>query len=190
MSCRARRVPDDFHHRLRARLLALTCLAMILLPQAAVAHDGPPFPIVSGRVAGPYSISVWTDPDTTDDGTAGGQFWVVLRRADGTDVPDATRATVSIAPRDRRGTPLTGRAEPVDSNLSRQFVALVMDHEGWFRVEVVIDGPLGRVAVESEVEGTYDLRPAPGLLVLYMVPFALVGFLWLKLVMRRRRRPS
>ena len=24
----------------------------------------------------PYMVSIWTDPDTTDDGTPGGQFWI------------------------------------------------------------------------------------------------------------------
>ena len=184
---RTHRMLADVHYRLPGtRLLALICLSMMFLARAVSAHDGPPFPIVSVRVAGPYSVSVWTDPDTTDDASAGGQFWVVLHRTDGTDVPDATRATVSIAPRDRAGPPLTGRTEPLDGNVSRQFVALVMNHEGWFTVDVIIDGPLGPAAIESEVEGTYDLRPAPGLLVLYMAPFILVGFLWLKLLLRRR----
>jgi hypothetical protein len=42
------------------------------------AHAGPPFPIVTDAVRGPYTISIWTDPDATDDGSSGGQFWVVL----------------------------------------------------------------------------------------------------------------
>jgi hypothetical protein len=53
-------------------------------------------------------------------------------------------------------------------------------------VHVVVDGPLGRAEVGSEVEGTYDARPPAILLVLYVVPFALAGFLWLKMLRRRR----
>jgi hypothetical protein len=172
--------------RLPLALFALAFLMMVGRPQRVLAHDGPPYPIVSDRLTGPYAVSVWTDPDTTDDGSAGGQFWIVLRQRDGTGVPDGTRATVSIAPRDRAGTLRTSATEPVEGNLSRQFAAIVMDHEGWFRVTVAIDGPLGVATIDSEVEGTYDLRPAPGLLVLYMMPFVLIGFLWLKLVLRRR----
>ena len=52
-----------------------------------------------------------------------------------------------------------------------------MDHEGPFGVRVTVDGPLGRAAVDSQVDATYDLRPAPGLIALYLVPF----------VLRRRR---
>jgi len=58
-------------------------LAGSVAGQPLHAHDGPPFPIVSEHTAGAYAVSVWTDPDTTDDGTAGGQFWVVLRPASG-----------------------------------------------------------------------------------------------------------
>src|SRR4051794_23852942 len=71
------------------------------------AHSGPPFPIVSDRVTGAYKISIWADPDTTDDRTAAGQFWNVLATADGRGtIPVGTRAIVSIRPSDRPGDPL------------------------------------------------------------------------------------
>jgi len=58
------------------RLVALALLIPLLTPSRAAAHSGPPFPIVADRVAGTYRVSIWTDPDATDDGSAGGQFWV------------------------------------------------------------------------------------------------------------------
>ena len=57
-----------------------------------------------------------------------------------------------------------------------------------FPVRVTIDGLLGPAAVEAEVDATYDLRPPPGLVVVYLVPFVAVGFLWLKLLLRRRNQ--
>jgi hypothetical protein len=153
------------------------------------AHSGPPFPILSDRNAGAYRISIWTDPDTTDDGTAAGQFWVVLEASDGrSTVPEGTHATVAIRPLDRDGPPRQGRAEPVNGLVTRQFAALLMDHEGPFGVHVAIDGPLGPAAVDSQVDATYDLRPARGLIALYLLPFALVGGLWVKVLLRRRQR--
>jgi hypothetical protein len=155
------------------------------------AHDGPPFPIVSEQTAGAYVVSVWTDPDTTDDGTAGGQFWVLLRPvAPATTLPVQTRARVTIAPVDRQGDVRVGVATPVNDDPGRQFVALVMDHEGLFSVRAVVEGPLGQVSVESQVAATYDARPAPILLALYLVPFLLVGALWLRLLRKRGRRPT
>lgn len=170
----------------RARLASFAgmfVLASVIVP----AHDGPPFPIVSDRAAGPYLVSVWTDPDTTDDGSAGGQFWVRLHVAAGRSAPPPqTRATVTIRPLDRTGRGQTIAASPVRNDITNQFAALVMDHEGRFAVHVAIEGPLGRGEVDGAVDATYDLRPAPGLIALYLVPFVLAGLLWLRLLVRRR----
>jgi hypothetical protein len=168
-----------------ARLLAAV---LVCGPAVVTAHDGPPFPILSNQNAGPYEVSIWTDPDTTDDGSAGGQFWVTLRAVgEDRELPAATRVEVSIRPTGRDGPTLTGVAEPVDGLASRQFVALVMDHEGRFHVQTVITGPLGRAEVESRVDATYDLRPPLAMIVVFVMPFALVGGLWIKLLLRRRR---
>ena len=154
----------------------------------AQAHSGPPFPIVSNQTSGAYTVSVWTDPDSTDDGSAGGQFWITVRPAGGAaPLPVDTRIGVTLTALDRPGQPATVSAEPVASDVSQRFAALVMDHEGRFRVRVVIAGPLGATEVEADVDATYDMRPPPAMIALYLVPFVLVGFLWVKLLLRRRR---
>jgi hypothetical protein len=167
--------------------VAVVIALLVLVDRSLAAHNGPPYPIVSNRISGPYSISVWTDPDTTDDGTPAGQFWVMLEAAgDVKPVPAGTIATVSIRPLDRSGQPRDGRTAPVAGNAARQFVALVMDHEGRFAVRVTVDGPSGRGEVEAQVAATYDLRPPPGLVVLYLLPFVGVGALWVKVLVSRR----
>jgi hypothetical protein len=160
----------------------------LFMPGAARAHDGPPFPIASEVAAGPYVVSIWTDPDTTDDGTPGGQFWVVLRAPSGGEIPDGTRVEVSISPLDRAGESRRGSAQPVDGNVDRQFVALLMDHEGRFSVRAAIEGPAGDAVVESSVAATYDARPPLPLLFLYLAPFVLIAALWLRVLIRRRQR--
>jgi hypothetical protein len=162
--------------------------AVVFIAVAAVqAHSGPPFPIVSNRTSGPYTISVWTDPDSTDDGSAGGQFWVTVRPTGAATLPVDTRIGVTLTPLDRPGQPATVSAEPVAGDPSQRFAALVMDHEGRFRARVTIAGPLGAAEVEADVDATYDTRPPPAMIALYLVPFVLVGFLWVKLLWRRRR---
>jgi hypothetical protein len=155
------------------------------------AHSGPPYPIVSNQIAGAYEISLWTDPDTTDDGSAAGKFWVTMSPARKGDVlAPATRVSVSIWPTDRQGPVRTGSADPAGHEPSSRFVALVMDHEGPYAVRVKIEGPLGPADVEAAVDATYDLRPRPIMLGLALMPFLLVGFLWAKLLLRRRKGSS
>jgi hypothetical protein len=166
--------------------VSLLALLLATLPAIALAHDGPPFPIVSDRIAGPYRVSIWTDPDTTDDGSPGGQFWVRIHQAsDGEAAPAGTRSTVAISPLDRPGNGRTAGAEPVRGDITNQFAALFMDHEGRFAVQATIDGPLGPAVVDAEVDATYDLRPPPYLFFLYLAPFLLVGLLWGGLLIRR-----
>jgi hypothetical protein len=176
----------------RAGTIAAHGLGLVVVASVASAHDGPPYPIVSNHLVGVYRISVWTDPDTTDDGTAGGQFWVMIDPARTGDALTAdVRAAVTVSPVDRRGEPVTARASPVSGDVSRQFAALRMDHEGRFVVRVdVEDGKAGRVTVNSEVQATYDLRPSPLTLVVYFLPFLLAGVLWTTLLVRRRRSQS
>jgi hypothetical protein len=168
----------------------LTC-AVSLCATSADAHDGPPFPIISNRTVGAYRVSVWTDPDATDDRSAAGRFWVTIEPAvKGSSVDADVRARVSIRPLDRPGPAESAEAQPVASDPSRQYVALRMDHEGPFAVRVEVEGGTGRAALDSEVSATYDLRPRRILLVLYVMPFLLAGLLWTKLLLRRRRSQS
>jgi hypothetical protein len=171
-------------------IAARTVLVMGIAVIAARAHDGPPSQIVSERVVGAYEISVWADADATDDGAAGGQFWVVVEPADtAVSIPASTSAHVSVQPLGRAGPVREARAEPVGANAFPQLAALVLDHEGKYRVQVSIAGPLGPARVETEIEATYNLRPAPFMIVVYAMPFLLAGALWLKLLLRRRSRP-
>ena len=102
------------------------------------------------------------------------------------ELPDLTRATVAIRPLDREGPEVRASATPVRGDLTNQFAALVMDHEGRFAVHVTIDGPLGDAALDAETSATYDLRPPPYLIAVYLLPFLLVGVLWVRLILRRR----
>jgi hypothetical protein len=178
-----------------AMRIGLLFVCALVIASPALAHSGPPFPIVSTQTHGPYSISIWTDPDSTDNGVAAGQFWIIIEPpTKDTPIPDGTHATITVRPLD--STPPSGprasepamhaTAEPVRGDVTNQFAVVTLDHEGPFAVYVDVDGPLGRAGVDSRVDATYDLRPAPYMLAWYLGPFVLAGLLWTRLLLRRR----
>ncbi len=113
---------------------------------------------------------------------------MVIDSADGrAPLPADTRATVAIAPAGGRGAAQSGHASQIDHEPGRQFVALLMDHEGPFEVRAVVESRLGAAEISASVDATYDERPAPAMIAVYLVPFVLFGGLWL-LSLRRRRR--
>jgi hypothetical protein len=182
-----------------ARRVGLIVIWALASPSPAIAHSGPPFPIVSTEVHGPYSISIWTDPDATDNGVAAGQFWIIIEPSTkDVSVAEGTHATVSVRPLD--STPPAGprasevamraTAEPVRGDVTNQFGVVTLDHEGSFAVHVDVDGPLGRAGVDSRIDATYDLRPAPYMIAWYLGPFVLAGLLWTRLLLRRRAASS
>lgn len=174
---------------MRAWTLALAVASVT--PAAIAAHSGPPYAVVTQQAAGPYRVSIWTDPDSTDDRTPGGQFWVVIEPGPDGVVPPATRARVAIRALDRDDAPwVEVGAEPVNGDVTRQYAGLVMDHEGPFAVQVAVAGPWGGGAVSTRVQATYDLRPPLPLLGVYLLPFLAIGFLWSYRLLRRRRARS
>jgi hypothetical protein len=167
---------------------AAACSLILVLAQAgrAAAHSGPPYPIVSKRASGAYVVSVWADPDATDDRTPAGRFWVTIEPvAQAAPLPAATRARVTARPLDRVAS-AGAQTAPIDGDTGRQFAAVLMDHEGRYGVHVAVEGPLGPGAVDAEVDATYDLRPSPIMLLVYLMPFLLIGFVWGKLLLKRR----
>jgi hypothetical protein len=70
--------------------------------------------------------------------------------------------------------------------VTNQFALVTLDHEGPFAVHVDVNGPLGPAAVDSRIDATYDLRPPPYLIALYLFPFVVAGLLWTRLLLRRR----
>jgi hypothetical protein len=183
---------------IRGARTALAVLTILAASQSVRAHSGPPYPIVTDAIRGPYTISIWTDPDATDDGALGGQFWIVINPSGiSQSLPADTRAVVTVEPTSNTSqthtTTMSARTEPVRGDLTNQFGAVLMDHEGPYAVHVEVTGPLGRAVVDSMVDATYDLRPPPYMLIWYLAPFLLAGILWTRLLLRRRtaaRGPS
>ena len=168
----------------------MLCLAVTIATASSAvleAHNGPPFPVITDRAVGNYSVSLWADPDASDEGDADAKFWVVVSpAAKGAPLPVDTVVRISIWPAERPDSIHTETAMPDGQEKSRRTAAFVISHEGQYGVKATIAGSLGPAEVEAVVDAQYDARPRPVLIAVFALPFVLIGFIWLKLLMRRR----
>jgi hypothetical protein len=174
----------------RRRLAVATAAALLggllLAAPAARAHLGPPFPILTDQRVGPYVASVWTDPNI---GT--GIFIVMLDAPEGGRLPAWTEVRVGVQPVSKRLPEVVYRAEPQRARKGARFYTTVaFDRGETWRVRVLIDGSDGGGTLLSEVEATPPGAIGPISFLIYGFPFAGVGFLWIKAVLRRRQAPA
>jgi hypothetical protein len=169
------------------RDLALAVMTMLVTAAPLFAHNGPPFPVVTDRVVGNYVISLWADPDASDDGDKDGRFWVVVNPATkGVTLPADTAVQIAIWPVERRDAIRSETAAADQREPARRLAAFAIDHEGKYGVKATITGSLGPAVIESVVDAEYDARPRPLLIAVFALPFVLIGFVYLKLLVRRR----
>lgn len=165
---------------MRVIVLTLGCLLLAAVP--ILAHEGPPFPILMDRTAGPYVASVWTDPDV---GT--GIFFVVLEPPAGKTLPDGTKVRIGVQPVTGRLPEVLYTAEIQKAGKSARYYAEAQfDRQEMWKVRVLLDGSNGGGELATEVEATPDGTIGPIALLIYPLPFLAIGFLWLKAALRRR----
>lgn len=163
---------------LTAAVFLLTCM-----PPLALAHEGPPFPIVLDAPAGPYVAEVWTDPDI---GT--GTFFVILRAQDGRPFVEPSYVRVGVRPVSGRLPEALYDAESQEVRSGARYMAEVeFDRGEYWDVRVIVGGPAGGGELTSRVEATPDGSLGPVAVVFYTLPFLLVAFLWWRASVARRR---
>lgn len=172
-----------------ARLGSLLLTAGLLLAVSAhvFAHEGPPYPIIIDQTLGPCVLSVWSDPDV---GT--GTFFFILEPAPGGRLPDDLRIDIGVRPTSDRLPEAVYAAEREDQSGRVQFKALVpFDAQERWRVRVSLRSAQGGGETTTDVEVT---PPGYGRwdMLIYLLPFAAVGALWLRAIIkgRGRGRPS
>lgn len=169
--------------RRRRKLLRATIVLVIALTSLpAEAHEGPPFPILVDEPVGPWSASVWTDPDIGI-----GTFYVVLEPAGDAEVPVGTRVRIGVRPVSERleEALYEARQERVRYG-ERHVVEVEFDRGEEWDVRVLIDAPGGGGELLSRVEATPDGTIGPIGMIFYMLPFLAVGFIWIRVALRKR----
>lgn len=166
------------------RLLLLIVIFLCAWPVRVQGHDGPPFAVIVDKQVGSCIISVWADPDI---GT--GTFFIILEPPPNDTIPDDIKIKVAVQPLSGRlPEALYSAVRQEDQRGQVQYKAEAkFDAQEFWRVRVTLESARGSGEVSTEVEAT---PPGPGRwgILLYLFPFAAVGFLWVRAILYRRRR--
>ncbi|HEU4328220.1 MAG TPA: hypothetical protein VFS21_34100 [Roseiflexaceae bacterium] len=166
----------------RRFVVALAALLLAAGPATALAHTGPPFVVVSERQVGPYTTTVWADPDV------GAGTFIVEAASSDAPLPEGSSVTVSARPSGAAASEVSGAAERQQTNGGRVFIAtLPLASEGAWEAQVVLDGPAGRG------EATFQLQVTPAIegwvtTLICTLPFIGLGIAWLVGLWLQRRR--
>lgn len=166
-----------------ARCAAFPSLMAVALfcVSSASAHVGPPFPIIVDQRVGPCIVSLWTHPDV-----GVGTFFVMVDAPPGASIPADLKIDLGIQP-------VSGRLAEViyatrRENLRGQLeykTEVNFDQQEFWRARLILHSSQGSGESAASVEAT-----PPGFgrweLLLYLLPFAGLGFLWFKAVAVRR----
>ncbi len=168
----------------RFLLILLFVLMWFASSQRALAHVGPPFPILTDREIPGHLVSIWADPDIGE-----ALFYLVLEPREGQKAPAVSNVEFWVEPVNGR---LPRKSYPVNQQKARRHLRFVatpkFDTQEFWRAGVEIklgDGTAHSFAVE--VEST-----PPGLgrwdLLVYIFPFVLFGGIWIMVMVRKARQ--
>ena len=163
--------------------LTLFLLTMgLLAPGVARAHVGAPYPVLMEEPVGPYLVSALADPDV-----GRGTFYVLVT-LDDVAPPQGTTVTAWVEPEDGHRPAEAYPAERQETRYGERFVAKVpFDAEGPWQVRLVVEGPAGAGEVAFPVRVTPSGTGWLATLAC-LVPFLVLGGLWLRGVLRQRDR--
>ncbi len=159
-------------------------VAMVLLAASSPlgAHNGPPFPIISDERVGPVVVSLWTHPDV---GT--GLFYVIVDPPPRGATPPDLKIEIGVRP-------VTGRlAEAIYPTQREDQHGQVVyrteaqfDQQELWHIRMIVKSSAGDGEASADVEVT---PPGYGRwdLLLFSLPFLGVGFLWFRVMMRKRK---
>lgn len=161
----------------------IAALLLCLPVPAPVPHDGPPYIILGEEPIGPWEVTIWADPDI-----GVGTFYVQLDALEGRSLPEHASLNIHVQPVDGSAPESVFAAEEKRVSDGGQFDAKVDFPTGQFyRTRFVFESDAGGGEWETELEATPD-----GLgridLVWYAAPFGLLAFLWIRGMLRSRKR--
>jgi hypothetical protein len=162
-------------------IVLFLCALALLRPGEAEAHVGAPYPVLLEEGVGPYVVSAVADPDV---GT--GTFYILITLVGGAAPPPDTVVTLHAEPEDGHRAASQHQAERQETRYGERFVVQVpFDVKGTWQVTLSVEGSSG----QGEVSFPVQVTPSGiGWLatVACLLPFVLLGGLWLRGALRQR----
>lgn len=151
---------------------------------ATLAHEGPPFPILVDHPFGQSKLSVWADPDTGE-----GTFLIYPE-----DVPAHVELLFEIkaTPKDKNEPRLKSTALMAQSgNEKHSYTAILpFPTEGFWNITVQVKNKQNGNILTSVIIPVEVTPPGPSKteFAVYLVPFLLVGAIWIRVILYKRKK--
>jgi hypothetical protein len=154
---------------------------MSLSALPARAHNGPPFPIITEQRVGPCIVSLWIHPDI---GTS--PIFVLVDPAPGEAIPKDLKLEIGIQPISGRLPEVVYQTTIADQRGQLEYKTDVeFDRQEFWDVRLILRSSAGGGVAMAKVEAT-PVGYGRWDLLLFALPFVAVGFLWFKVVAKRR----
>ncbi len=162
-------------------------LFFLLITNLTFAHEGPPFPILVDHPFGKYKLSVWADPDTEN-----GTFTFYPEGAGLTK--DELFFEIKAQPQKSAGPILKSTALKALEDKGRYSYTATLPfptNEIWDVIVVVKNKQNGNTLTSATVSVEVT-PPGPNKteFVIYTLPFLAVAFIWVRFMMRKRRKKT
>lgn len=151
------------------------------------AHEGPPFPIIVDHAFADFKLSVWADPDTENGTFTFYPEGKALKK-------DDLFFEIKAHPKDQEGPILksTSLQAVEDKGRYSYNATLPFPTNGLWDVVVVVKNKQNGDTLTTATATIEVTPPGPnkGEFVLYMLPFLVVAAIWLKVIIRKRRKKT
>ncbi len=151
----------------------------IFLSMSIWAHEGPAFPILVDRKIANFKLSIWADPDTGQ-----GTFSLYL---EGEKNPNLS-IDLAASPVDDSGHTLKAAGQLVDEDQKRSTYKAILPFDRSLNWNVEFKLKENGTLISSFSLPLEVTPPGPNKLefAVYLLPFLLVGFIWIRVVIAKK----
>jgi hypothetical protein len=166
---------------------ALACvvasLVITLSSSPARAHNGPPFPIITDQRVGPCIVSLWIHPDIGNS-----PIFVLVDSAPGLAIPKDLKIEIGVRPVSGRLAEVVYPVSIADQRGQLEYKTDVQfDQQEFWDIRLILTTSAGGGEALARVEAT-PVGYGRWDLLLFALPFLAVGFLWFKVIAKRRHQ--